>query len=675
MILHEVELHNFGIYNEKTRFDLSPQSGEQFHRPLILIRGKNGVGKSTLMEAIRLCLHGKLALGNRIRQRDYEEYLRQRLHRNENGETAISAYISLEFGHVLLGHRHQYRVQRAWRTNSHRLITELHVWVDGELLTESNEDKEYLLRELVPVGVAELFFFDGEKIATLSEEGRGSADLLADTVKKLLGLQLVEQLDRDLDVYLTRQAGTQEVRTYQDNLARLHDEEAELVQQRKDVRAQLAEQSRQLSGKRAASVLLEERIAHEGGRYADDKNAHEAEQQKITAAIAQVEQEIYELSRGLMPFSVAPNLLRAVQIRLQREAAYARWQASQPLLREIETLIEETGTVYQATTSSRALYESERNILISRLQELLQAHSEPPMAEDEIVHHVSAEMRGVLLNWIDEALSEAPRRLATLLQQRQALQMQLEEVDEALSRVPLTAILQPLQDQLRQLDRELGRLEAEQERLLTEERRLTYHLERIAARKRRVSEQIADIDTDENRIKLAARIKILLDDYKKQLTERKLAQLSAQLCNRFNQLSRKRNFLERVHIDPDTFVVTLYRAGKPFPRVQLSAGEEQVFALATLWALREVSERPLPVIMDTPLGRLDDDHRRSILAEFMPQVAQQVIVLATTTEINEETFAFLQPITSRAYLLQADQTTTQAHEQTMIHQAPSVFQV
>ncbi|MCZ7671684.1 MAG: hypothetical protein M5U34_33450 [Chloroflexi bacterium] len=44
--------------------------------------------------------------------------------------------------------------------------------------------------------------------------------------------------------------------------------------------------------------------------------------------------------------------------------------------------------------------------------------------------------------------------------------------------------------------------------------------------------------------------------------------------------------------------------------------------------MREVSGRPLPVIIDT-LSRLDDEHRRTMLAEFMPQVAQQVIVLAT----------------------------------------------
>ncbi|MFQ5435876.1 MAG: hypothetical protein ACE5FD_13440, partial [Anaerolineae bacterium] len=420
----------------------------------------------------------------------------------------------------------------------------------------------------------------GEKIATLSEEGAGSADLLADTVKNLLGLHLVEQLDRDLDIYLTRQTGVQELQTYQTELTQLHDEETELTRQRGDVRAQLADCHRQLNRKREESALLAEKIAREGGRYAENQNAREAERQEIAAAVAQAEQEIQELSRGVMPFSVAPNLLRAVQTRLKREADYERWQASQPVVQEIEALtVKEVGPVYQATQTTTAPRTQEPNAFMTHLQELLQKYSEPPMAEDEVVHHVSGEERGVLLNWIDEALTDAPRQLAAALHKRKALQAQLKKVDETLSRVPVMQILRPLQDQLRQMDRELGHLEAEQERLTAEDGRLTYHLERIVGSKRRVSEQIAGINNDENRIKLAARTKLLLGDYQKQLTERKLAQLATQLRSRFNQLSRKRNFVERVHIDSETFGMTLVRAGKPFPRAQLSAGRSRCLPL------------------------------------------------------------------------------------------------
>jgi len=662
MILQKVMLSDFGIYGGETTFDLTPRTDERFQRPIVLFRGKNGVGKSTLAEAIRLCLHGKLALGTRTRQRDYDTYLLQRLHRNAEGETAEAAQISLDFDHVFMGRRHAYQVRRGWKANGQHLITELDVWVDGETLGDSEEEKEHLLRELVPVGVAELFFFDGEKIATLSEEGSASADLLADTVKNLLGLHLIEQLDRDLDVYLTKQPGAAELRKHQKELEQLHNEEEQLQRQFQETHAQLADNRHESNGKRERIAFTEQKIAQEGGRYAEVKAERETEQQRVATAIAQIEQEIQELSRGLMPFSVAPNMLRAVRRRLDQEADYARWQSSQPVVQEIEGIIRETGPGYLLGNSASEPAVDER---IARIQAYLQTQNQPPIPKTEVVHNVSAESRGVLYNWIDEALTTAPQQLAGVLEKRGALQAQLAGVEETLSRTPVTEILRPLQDELRQFERELGRLEAEQDRLVAEDQRLSYHLERIAGSKRRVSEEIADINTEESRIKLAARTKLLLDDYQKRLTQSKLARLAGQLRHRFNQLSRKRDFVERIEIDPHTFAISLFRAGQPFPRAQLSAGEQQIFAIATLWALREVSERPLPVVIDTPLSRLDEDHRRSMLAEFMPQVSQQVIVLATTAEIDEETLAFLQPALSRVYLLEADGSVTQAREQTV----------
>lgn len=654
MIIHRLTLCDFGIYAGEHSFELDPTRNGRFQQPIILLRGQNGVGKSTLMEAIRLALHGKLSLGNRTTQKDYEMYLGHRLHRNARGEVAGRASVELTFDHVFLGQRHEYRVQRQWTKQNNRIISETELWVDDESAADSDEEIEYLLRELVPPGVAELFFFDGEKVATLSEAGDASDALLAETVKNLLGLHLVEQLDRDLDIYLTRQTGIRELQQYQEELIQLRDESDELTRQRDEVRPQLGDCRQRLSHKRAEIELLASRIAREGGQYAAEESERAHKRQQILESLAQSEQEIQEICRGVFPFAVAPKLLTAVRQRLEQETAYESWQSAQPFVEKLEALVvKEQGSEYP---------------LLNDLQQMIAENQTPPIPETAVVHRVSAETRGVLFSWIDEALSSAPQQLAAALQKREALQAQLAGVEEALNRVPAHQILQPLQDELRQHDRELGRLEAEYDRLVAEEKRLTFHIERLAGSKRRVSEKIAGINTDEDRIKLAARTKLLLDAYQQQLIAQKLKQLAEQLSKRFNQLSRKRNFIERVEIDGHSFTITLYRAGKVFPRAHLSAGEEQIFAIATLWALREVSGRPLPVIIDTPLSRLDDEHRRTMLAEFMPQVAQQVIVLATNVEIDDQAAQFLRPALAREYHLQSDGLITEVTQQTMAPQ-------
>ena len=77
-------------------------------------------------------------------------------------------------------------------------------------------------------------------------------------------------------------------------------------------------------------------------------------------------------------------------------------------------------------------------------------------------------------------------------------------------------------------------------------------------------------------------------------------------------------------------------------------------AIATMWALREVSGRPTPVIIDTPLSRLDSQHRLNIVQDYLPSVSHQVIVLATDAEINEELRHILQPAISHVYQLSYD---------------------
>ncbi|MBK8935104.1 MAG: hypothetical protein IPM76_22870 [Chloroflexi bacterium] len=109
------------------------------------------------------------------------------------------------------------------------------------------------------------------KITTLSETGEASDALLAETVKNLLGLHLVEQLDKDLDIYLTRQSGIQEMQQFQTELAQLHDEEADLGRQRAEVQGMLADCRHHLLTKREAISLLEERISREGGLMRNKK--------------------------------------------------------------------------------------------------------------------------------------------------------------------------------------------------------------------------------------------------------------------------------------------------------------------------------------------------------------------------------------------------------------------
>ena len=104
--------------------------------------------------------------------------------------------------------------------------------------------------------------------------------------------------------------------------------------------------------------------------------------------------------------------------------------------------------------------------------------------------------------------------------------------------------------------------------------------------------------------------------------------------------------------------MTLFGANRTvLPKSDLSAGEKQLYATALLWALRSVSGRALPIIIDTPMGRLDSDHRATMLKKFFPNAAHQVILLSTDTEIDPAAFADIQHAISHTFRLEYDQAT------------------
>ena len=114
-------------------------------------------------------------------------------------------------------------------------------------------------------------------------------------------------------------------------------------------------------------------------------------------------------------------------------------------------------------------------------------------------------------------------------------------------------------------------------------------------------------------------------------------------------LIHKENFIEKVSINKETFEVALYRKDDELKKSELSKGEQQMFATAVLWALAKTSGRPLPFIIDTPLARLDKEHRVSLIEKFFPIASHQVLIFSTDTEVDENFYPKLQPYITRSY--------------------------
>ena len=654
MIIREVRLSNFGIYDEGT-FNLVPEPLNGFDRPVVLFSGKNGAGKTTILEAIRLCLHGPLAWGGRLRPAEYESYLAQRIHAPLNSdEPPSSAQIGLTLDYVSAGRKQTFRVERSWRLIQDGVRQKLDVWQDDKKLTGLNR-KENLLRELVPLQVADLFFFDGEKLQTLAEDD-SSSRMLAATVKTLFGLNLVEQLQKDLDIYLARQTADHDAQALQVQLEELNQRITDLKDEQANLQLEQQTNKQAISQAERLVVAQEQRIASEGQEFAARLDELKTSRQRLEVEIEVQRRYAQELSGGLVPFAIIPQMCQRVAARLRQEKEYERGVASQQVLKEqleqVETQITSSqfwtnlGVIVDELGQQKALAEIEAT--------LKRATPSSNVDPRDVILRVSEQDRQTLLAWIDQASDEIPRQFHQTIDRLNLAQADLTRVKRELELVPSDETLKPLVEKLHGYDQALSSLREEAQTMAERSQRIEYELEQADYELLRVREQIAEKERFNRRIQLAARTQLALQEYVRELGREKTALLEKELTARFNQLCRKHSLVNAVKIDPDNFEIALYRQEQRFERARLSAGEKQLLAIAIMWALREVSNVPMPVIIDTPLGRLDSDHRRSMVQGYFPRASHQVILLATDTEVDHQALSMLAPVISRVYCLDYD---------------------
>lgn len=651
MILRGIILENFGLYAGTTKIDLVPRRRKGRESPIVLVGGKNGAGKTTLLEAVRLSLYGRRALGSRVAQSEYEQYLRDAVHRG--GENR-SAAVGIEFDYAEDGTVHRYKVQREWSLRDKKVVESLAVEKDGAAISSVPRDEWHqFLQELIPPGVSQLFFFDGEKIQEIAD-GDQDNEQLAEAIRGLLGIELVVRLRTDIGLFLARHqsgadAGTverlesvlREITTIQRSCSDLSEKIAELVSTR-DSQARAAEQIRR-------------RFVAEGGDAALKRARIEAEQHEVQKKCAAIEHELRELANGLLPFAVAPKLVKSFHKALSRRSGKGRKETASQIQDALASWRRSRDTDRKADWNAKHWSDLAR-FLDSWAEGDGRQHGNAP-AFKEVGDGAAALTR---LAEVEVAVRPRSLQLATELEKAMSrlakLETSLIRADNAAAGVML--------DELRLAEQRVGATEAMLHAQQQELKLLRGQLVTLDRDRRKLLDEQARSSAASERMALAGKTANALAAYERRLLEHKIGQLRGEFVKRFNQLARKTEFVSDVRIDPDSFAVTLIdRSGNEVQKTSLSAGEKQIYAIAMLWALARTSGRPLPMIIDTPLARLDSEHRSNLIERYFPTASHQVVLLSTDTEVDIRLLHALGPNVSHTYRLDYDpesQSTTAA---------------
>lgn len=149
----------------------------------------------------------------------------------------------------------------------------------------------------------------------------------------------------------------------------------------------------------------------------------------------------------------------------------------------------------------------------------------------------------------------------------------------------------------------------------------------------------------------------LMTTYMVKLRKNKVHLLQEKTFEMYKMLSSKSGLIKDLEIDNKTYEITIRdKSGHTMRKSGLSAGEKEVFALSLLWGgLAQTSQLNLPIIIDTPLSRLDSIHRDNIVNHYFPNAANQVIILSTDTEVDNNYFKNLEPHLTGAASLEFSQ--------------------
>ncbi len=642
MILKSLYLQDFGVFQgsfDENYVDLEPRTKYNKKRPIILFGGLNGAGKTTTLTAVRLALYGKQSLGRAVSVQAYHDFLLDAIHKPKGSVLKPNtAGVKLDFNFGRQGEVIDYTVKRVWTVRGNSVFESVEIYQNGEYLQNlTDQQKQSFLNELIPIGVADLFFFDGEKIAELADDSDNTA--LADAINRLLGLDIIDRLKADLGVYLRDQKRDQLPSDIKKEIEALEAEYQSLYAAYQAKLSDIDTLKIETTELEAKKERLTENVNELGGAWASNRQEAEQKESELRARRNELQNQIRSLIADAAPLALAKTQLTLLLDQLIKEQQTKRQMVVQVELRK------QLNNVKQSLIA--ALGKANQDAIDASIEASMPV---TPNSDAAIVHDISDTEFNRLQHLINDVVPKQQAKVKELSSELETVEEELASIGLNISRAPDERRIATFVNELSDIENTLGQRQV-QVKQETEVARNTLREAMDKLRKLRDKEKEFTSTSNLNQaVTLADRTRGLLEGFAVKTREQRIQQLEQEFIKSFAKLARKDDLMITAKIDPDTFNVSLVDGkGNVIDKKKLSAGEKQIYAIAMLEALGRTSGRNLPIIIDTPLGRLDSRHRENLVKNYFPTASHQVLILSTDTEVDEDFYKDLSPEISHAF--------------------------
>lgn len=661
MIIQAIHLQNFKSYYGTHHIE-NLDKGLTSDQNVVLIGGTNGAGKTTFLEAIFLCFYGNNAIhhypSKGARNEVYNTFIHSMLNKKEQSIVLVNAKMSIEidlkavslFGSI----ERNITFKRSWSfplSSQAKFIEDFVILENGQPI-EGLEEKDYeaVIRSYLPYNVAQFFFFDGEKIQEFAKDTDGE---FAASLKDVLDITLYSTLEKDLKDIRSRI-----LTEYNQN------KEAQVELKKRQLKE--TELENDIETKKRAIGVLDEEISEinveiEKKRVelqrtvnlpAETKEQFEIQRREKEAEKLTLENQYMKAVKDDLPFILAGGMFERIEKQLDLEERYEQIKAAQaqvePQIQSILSAVFDefpkkpvnvNGNIknyyqYKIDEALRSLWVGQNKIDpdFTPIHDLRKQ-------EIETVRTFFKSLNNKVFKIINETGEDLKK-----------VNLVLETIRNTENRSGgRNEIVQNLYAENQRLSEELGVKKNQIQNLSVE----------ISERQREIEIVRREITNWENRsiigekhkrqIEYTEKLRLTTQEFQKRFQAKRTNELEKEILSMWGQLTHKPEKVGSVRISPDAnFEIKLFDTeGVEDDKTKFSAGEKEIYAISLLWALVQVSGKRLPIIIDTPFGRLDSIHRMNLVKKYLPLASHQVIILSQDEEIVGEYYEELKPFISQ----------------------------
>lgn len=619
MIIKRLTMHNFGVYASTNTFDFSGK------KPIVLIGGLNGRGKTTFLNAVLLALYGANSFAYRESSfKSYGQYLRSFVNLSDGSK---QTYVEMEM-QLNNSSKDIYVVRREWNALGKIKTSEkITVYKNGEYSDFLTGNWTMFVENILPSALSNFFFFDGEKIAELAVDNTDSQ--LKESIRAMLGISVLDTLNTDLRRNIRKLQKQNSSWKESTEVEKLRDARDRAKQKLEEAEQEISAKEQEL---KSLTELLEKKKAEYaagGGDVVEKKEMLLREKTELSTKLEQNEETLRTLAASELPMILVRDLIDHATEQGEREQnAIVKKQAAE----YVNSLFE----AYQKDHGKKKAVSDFINFL----------HEETEDDQTEPVYALSERGLFQAKELTSNVLRKRASEGAQAIELQQTYSDKINEIDNYLSIDIDEEKIQEIYADIRVTEQKIK--DCNSDLVILEQKRSSANGDFMRASSefnKNVGALLEGMEADDDNkrdLKYSEMASHVLQEFSVRLQQRKIGVLGETITDCYKQLANKKNLIDKIVMDPVTLDIQyLNKDGNTVEKTALSAGEKQLMVISILWALAKCSKKKLPVIIDTPLSRMDSNHRKALIKVYFPQASEQTIILSTDSEINEEYYGLM----------------------------------